>query len=67
MVNHAASARSAFLKIEEVAELFNCSETTIRRLVQSGRLPFYRLGHGIRLSEDDIESYIQGRRSKSMG
>ena len=46
------------LKIKDVAELLNVSETTIRRWLVDGKIPAYRLNHQFRFSRDEIESWV---------
>ncbi|MDN3509166.1 MAG: PTS sugar transporter subunit IIA [Candidatus Neptunochlamydia sp.] len=46
------------LKIKDVAELLNVSETTIRRWLAEGKIPAYRLHHQYRFSRIEIENWI---------
>ena len=46
------------LKIKDVAELLNVSETTIRRWLSDGRIPGYRLNHQYRFSRSEIENWM---------
>jgi PTS system nitrogen regulatory IIA component len=46
------------LKLKEVAELLNISETTVRRWVSDGRIPYYRLNNQFRFSRNEIESWV---------
>lgn len=48
------------LKIKDVAELLNVSETTIRRWLSSGKIPAYRLNHQFRFSRIEIENWVMG-------
>lgn len=48
------------LKIKDVAELLNVSETTIRRWLSSGQIPAYRLNHQYRFSRLEIENWMMG-------
>lgn len=47
------------LRVHEAAEQLNCSVSTIRRLVAEKKLPAYRLGHGIRIAEADLERVLR--------
>jgi excisionase family DNA binding protein len=50
--------------IDDVAELFNTSSRTVRRLVASGTLPVHRLGGRlIRISDADIAAFLAANRS----
>ncbi len=46
------------LKIKDVAELLNVSETTVRRWLSDGRIPGYRLNHQYRFSRSEIENWM---------
>lgn len=46
------------LKIKDVAELFNVSETTVRRWLMDGKIPTYRLENQDRFSRFEIENWI---------
>ena len=46
------------LKIKDVAELLNVSETTIRRWLSKGKIPAYRLNHQYRFSRTEIEDWV---------
>ena len=46
------------LKIKDVAELLHLSETTIRRWVQDGKIPAYRLDQHIFFSRQEIENWM---------
>lgn len=46
------------LKIKDVAELLNVSETTVRRWLSDGKIPGYRLNHQYRFSRNEIENWM---------
>ena len=46
------------LKIKDVAELLNVSETTIRRWLQENKIPAYKLNHQYRFSTAEIEDWV---------
>lgn len=50
------------LKIKDVAELLNVSETTIRRWLSEGKIPAYRLHHQYRFSKIEIENWMMSCR-----
>lgn len=50
------------LKIKDVAELLNVSETTIRRWLVEGKIPAYRLNHQYRFSRTEIESWVMSQK-----
>ncbi len=46
------------LKIKDVAELLNVSETTVRRWLTDGKIPAYRINHQYRFSRTEIENWV---------
>ena len=46
------------LKIKDVAELLNVSETTVRRWLVDGKIPAYRLNRQYRFSRSEIEDWL---------
>lgn len=46
------------LKIIDVAELLNVSETTVRRWLKDGKIPAYKLNHQYRFSRGEIEDWM---------
>jgi nitrogen PTS system EIIA component len=46
------------LKIKDVAELLNISETTIRRWITESKIPAYRINHQYRFSRTEIEDWV---------
>ncbi len=52
------------LKIKDVAELLNVSETTIRRWLADGKIPAYRMSHQYRFSRIEIENWMMSCRLK---
>lgn len=46
------------LKIKDVAELLNVSETTVRRWVTEGKIPTYRINQHNYFSRPEIESWV---------
>jgi PTS system nitrogen regulatory IIA component len=50
------------LKIKEVAELLNVSETTIRRWLSDGKIPAYKINHQYRFNRSEIEHWVLGHK-----
>jgi len=48
-----------YLKIPEVARQLDVSEPTVRRMVKSGNLPSVFVGGAYRVSETDLEKYLE--------
>jgi PTS system nitrogen regulatory IIA component len=53
------------LKIKDVAQLLNVSETTIRRWLREGKIPAYRLNHQFRFSRIEIENWVMSCKMKN--
>lgn len=53
------------LKIKDVAELLNVSETTIRRWLTDGKIPAYKINHQYRFNRLEIEDWVMSQRLKS--
>lgn len=51
-----------FLKLDDVAKRLNLSEKTARRYVRSGTIPSFMVGGQYRVSEADLEQFIQSRK-----
>jgi excisionase family DNA binding protein len=50
------------LNIAQVAEKLQVSEGLVRKWIGSGELTHYRLGNRIRISEDELNMFLAGRR-----
>lgn len=46
------------LKLKDVAELLNVSETTVRRWIGDGQIPYYKLNQQFRFSRSEIENWV---------
>lgn len=46
------------LKLKDVAELLNVSETTVRKWVSEGKIPYYRLNQQVRFSRSEVENWV---------
>jgi excisionase family DNA binding protein len=61
-----ASTRSRplikLLTIAEAAKVMNVSVTSVRRLQQARKLPFFKVGRAVRFAHTDILSYLESRR-----
>lgn len=52
------------LKIKDVADLLNVSETTIRRWLSEGKIPSYKIGGQHRFSRGEIQNWVVSRKSQ---
>jgi excisionase family DNA binding protein len=50
------------LGVAEAAKLLGVSEKTVRRLIDSGSLIAHRIGHSVRISEDDLRLFLNQHR-----
>lgn len=66
MSNPSPSSYTVFLTplmtIPDVAKQLQVSEKTIRRWIKSGDLIAHRLGHQLRISNADLQTFIRIRR-----
>ena len=52
------------LKIKDVAEMLNVSETTIRRWLSDGKIPAYKINQQYRFSRSEIEDWVMKHKLK---
>ena len=57
----ASSPRPRLLTPTEVADQLRVSTMTVYRLIKAGDLRAARIGKSFRISEDDVDSYLQSR------
>ncbi|SCA62810.1 Uncharacterized protein SCG7086_AE_00010 [Chlamydiales bacterium SCGC AG-110-P3] len=50
------------LKIKDVSDLLNVSETTIRRWLSDGKIPAYRINRQYRFSRTEIEDWVMSQK-----
>ena len=48
-----------FLTIAEVASMMRVSKMTVYRLVHDGTIPAHRVGRSFRLTEEDVNAYLE--------
>lgn len=46
-----------FYTVRQVAQRWLCSEKTVRRLIERGKLIAHRFGNQVRISEADLTAY----------
>lgn len=49
------------LDMKQAASLLCCSISTMRRLILNRQIPFYRVGHSIRFSKEELARYLTFR------
>ena len=60
MPTKAASFRG--LTVVEVKDRLGVSEKTVRRLLADGSLHHHRIGHLVRIAEEDFDAFVAARR-----
>lgn len=58
-----ANTEAKFYSINDLAGLFGCSTKTVRRMIERGDLQHHRFGRSIRVSQADLDRYIQNCRT----
>lgn len=53
------------LKIKDVAELLNISESTVRKWLSEGKIPAYRLNRQYRFNRSEIEDWVMRQKLNS--
>lgn len=59
MANSSDISEVKFLTIAEVATTMRVSKMTVYRLVHNGELPAVRVGRSFRVTEKDVNEYLQ--------
>jgi putative molybdopterin biosynthesis protein len=55
-----------FLTPQEVSDILRVSVYTVRRWIKEGDLPAYKVGRGWRISESDIDDWLNQHQSAPM-
>lgn len=55
------------LTTQDVADRLQVKERTVRDWIRSGELPAFDLGQGYRISEEDLEAFLEGRKRTKPG
>jgi len=64
MVSKANQVDEPLWTVDEAARFLRLSKKYIYRLVESGRLPHYKLGRRVRFSGGEVRSYLKTCRSQ---
>lgn len=51
--------------VKEAAAALNLSEAAVYRFISNGELECYRFGNAIRVSEEQLKDFIEGKRVES--
>lgn len=55
------ASKNRFLTVQEVAAELRVSAMTVYRLIKSEQLPATRVGKSLRIREQDVDGYLEGR------
>ncbi len=56
------TVEETYYTLPEIAEKLKVSRRTVYRWVQAGELPAYKLGGEFRITERDLEKFLEARR-----
>ena len=54
-----------FLTVQEVADCLRLSESMIYKEIGAGRLPHYRFGARVRITEEGLDEYVRDQLAES--
>ncbi len=63
----ASDPPTEFLTRDDVARLLKISRATVYRLVESRRLPFYKIGNSLRFDKRDVLAFLRQHRVEALG
>jgi excisionase family DNA binding protein len=55
------AARKTAYKIEELADILNCSRDKLYDMVKGGRIPYFKLGSMIRFDPQEVAKWLEER------
>lgn len=55
------------LTVEEVALRLRVSKTTVYRLIERRRIPFFKYPGAVRIAEADVRAYLRAHRVEPVG
>ena len=58
-MKHSIEITNKLLTPDQLADFLNISKTTVYRLIDSRKIPFYKIGGSIRFDKKDIMNYLQ--------
>jgi excisionase family DNA binding protein len=63
----ASDPPTEFLTRDDVARLLKISRATVYRLVETRRLPFYKIGNSLRFDKQDVLAFLRQHRVEALG
>ena len=63
---HDGAGRHELLSLKEVRQELGMSKGWVYQRVRSGEIPHVKLGHTIKVEREDLETYLQAQRRKSI-
>ncbi len=61
------TVEETYFTVEEVAERLKVSHMTVYRWIKAGNLGAYKLGGEFRITEGDVERFLEDRRFRARG
>jgi excisionase family DNA binding protein len=61
------TVEETYFTVEEVAERLKVSHMTVYRWIKAGNLGAYKLGGEFRITEGDVECFLEDRRFRARG
>ena len=61
------TVEETYFTVEEVAERLKVSHMTVYRWIKAGNLGAYKLGGEFRITEEDVERFLEDRRFRVSG
>lgn len=55
---NAEQSMKVFFNPDELGQFLGISKATVYRLINNRRIPFYKVGGGLRFRREDIEEYL---------
>ena len=62
-----SSEQKRYLSLEEVAEMLDVNYQLIYRLVRTGDLPAIKLGRIYRVTQEDLDAYLESKKTAASG
>jgi excisionase family DNA binding protein len=61
------TVEETYFTVEEVAQRLKVSNMTVYRWIKAGSLGAYKLGGEFRITERDVNEFLEGRRFRAKG
>lgn len=54
------------LKVNDVSQILKISKLKVYKMIKSGELPHIRVGHSIRILEEDLLKWVEETKTKNV-